>query len=109
MILAWCISLLLLCTSFITYLEHYIALRLRIVATMQISQEQFMAAEKSVLECEKSISPIFVLTENNCIIQLLGKNIWLISSKGKPIIQVHVLLDEKSGSITRLNWRQAYE
>jgi hypothetical protein len=77
--------------------------------TMRTSQRNFFAAEKSILECEKNISQITALVENNCFIQSVGKNIWLISSKQKPSIQIHVYLDEKTGIATRLNWRQSFE
>lgn len=109
MILAWVLSLLLLMSSLIAYLERMTALALIEVNTMKTSHRSFVAAEKSVMECEQNISQITALAENNCFIQSLGKNIWLISSKQKPSIQVHVYLDEKSGVATRLNWRQSFE
>lgn len=76
---------------------------------MRASQRHFIAAEKSVLECQQNISQITVLTENNCFIQSIGKNIWLISSKQKPSIEVHIYVDEKTGVATRLNWHQSFE
>lgn len=109
MILAWVLSLLLLLSSLITYLERMTALSMIETNTMRVSQRNFVAAEKSVLECQQNISQITALTENNCFIQSIGKNIWLISSKQKPGIQVHVYLDEKTGVATRLNWRQSFE
>ena len=80
--------------------------------TIELAQEQFMTAEKAVLECEADIIPLAVVaekSESNCVIQAAGKNQWLISSKAKPTIQVHVSVDETSGIVTRLNWRQAFE
>jgi hypothetical protein len=77
--------------------------------TIKTSHRSFVAAEKSVMECEQNISQITVLSENHCFIQSVGKNIWLISSKQKPSIQIHVYLDEKTGIATRLNWRQSFE
>ena len=109
MILAWILSLLLLLASLITYLERMTALGIIETNTMRTSQRNFFAAEKSILECEKNISQITALVENNCFIQSVGKNIWLISSKQKPSIQIHVYLDEKTGIATRLNWRQSFE
>lgn len=109
MILAWVLSLLLLLSSLIAYLERMTALSMIETNTMRVSQRNFVAAEKSVLECQQNISQITALTENNCFIQSIGKNIWLISSKQKPGIQVHVYLDEKTGVATRLNWRQSFE
>jgi hypothetical protein len=49
------------------------------------------------------------LSENYCFIQPISKNLWLIASKQKPTIQVHVVLDEQSGTTRRLNWRQSFE
>lgn len=109
MILAWVLSLLLLVSSLITYLERMTALSMIETSTMRASQRHFIAAEKSVLECQQNISQITMLTENNCFIQSIGKNIWLISSKQKPSIEVHIYVDEKTGVATRLNWRQSFE
>ena len=109
MILAWVLSLLLLVSSLITYLERMTAMSMIETSTMRTSQRHFIAAEKSVLECQQNISQITVLTENNCFIQSIGKNIWLISSKQKPSIEVHIYVDEKTGVATRLNWRQSFE
>ena len=109
MILAWVLSLLLLLSSLITYLERMTALTIIETSTMRTSQRNFVAAEKAILECEQNISQISALAENHCFIQSVGKNIWLISSKQKPSIQIHVYLDEKTGIATRLNWRQSFE
>lgn len=109
MILAWVLSLLLLVSSLISYLERMTALAMIETSTVRAAHRNFVAAEKSVIECEQNISQITVLAENHCFIQSAGKNIWLISSKQKPSIQVHVYLDEKTGIATRLNWRQSFE
>ena len=109
MILAWVISLLLLCSSLINYLEKLNALRIVEVKTMELAQKHFTAAEKAVLECEQSIFNIANLEENTCFIQSAGKNRWLISSKEKPAIQIGVVIDEKTGIATRFSWRQVFE
>jgi NRPS condensation-like uncharacterized protein len=109
MILAWVMSLLLLCSSLIMHLEGLSSLRIIEVNTMQLAKRNFIAAEKSVLECEKSVTNIAELKENNCFIQSVGKNRWLISSKEKPSIQIGVVIDEKTGTVTRVNWRQVFE
>ena len=109
MILAWVLSLLMLCSSLIVYLERMAALSIVELGTMTASRRGFIAAEKAVIECEKNISNISALTENACFIQPAGKNIWLITSKQKPGVQIHVFLDEKTGVATRLNWRQVFE
>ena len=76
---------------------------------MQQVKNHFIAAEKSVLECEKNLTNLSQLEANNCFIQAIGKNRWLISSKHKPAIQVGVVMDEKTGTATRINWRQVFE
>jgi hypothetical protein len=109
MILAWVISLLLLCASLVIHLERLTALRMIELKTIEIAQQHFIAAEKAVLDCENNLSTLSLLTENPCFIKSTSKGIWLITSKQKPAIQVHVALDEKSGVTTRLNWRQVFE
>jgi len=109
MILAWVISLLLLCTSLVIHLERLTALRMIELKTIEIAQQHFIAAEKAVLDCENNLATLSLLTENPCFIKSSSKGIWLITSKQKPAIQVHVALDEKSGVIRRLNWRQVFE
>jgi hypothetical protein len=109
MILAWVLSLLLLCTSLIVQLERLTALRVVEVKTLESAQHNFIAAEKAILGCEKNLSMLLELSESNCFIQPISKNIWLITSKQKPAIQVHVALDEQSGTTRRLNWRQVFE
>jgi hypothetical protein len=109
MILAWVLSLLLLCASLIVHLERLTALRIIEVKTIALAQQHFIAAEKAVLDCEQNLGTLSALTENNCFIRPISKNIWLITSKQRPAIQVTVVLDEKSGSATRFNWRQSFE
>ena len=109
MILAWVISLLMLCSSLVMYLEKLTTLRMIEVSTIELAQKHFMASEKSILDCQNNLSHLSQLQENACFIESVGKNQWRISSKTKPIIQVHVHLDEKSGLVTRLNWRQVFE
>ena len=109
MILAWVISLLLLCASLVVHLERLTALRIIEMKTIEIAQQNFMLAEKAVLDCENNLTTLSVLTENPCFIQPLSQNIWQITSKQNPAIQVHVALDEKSGTTTRINWRQVFE
>jgi hypothetical protein len=108
-ILAWVMSLLLLCSTLITYLERLSALRIIEVNTMQQAKQHFIAAEKAVLECEKNITNLTNLAEMNCFIQFVGKNRWLISSKEKPAIQIGVVIDEKTGIARRVHWRQVFE
>ena len=109
MILAWVISLLLLCSSLINYLEKLNALRIIEVKTIELAQKHFIAAEKAVLECEQNITNLAKLQQSACFVQSAGKNRWLISSKEKPAIQIGLVIDEKTGVATRFNWRQVFE
>ena len=109
MILAWVISLLLLCSSLISYIERLGALRIIEVITMTESQKKFIAAEKVVQECEENITTLTQAQSNLCFIQPAGNYRWLISSKEKPGVQIGVAVDEKTGIVTRLNWRQVFE
>jgi hypothetical protein len=79
------------------------------VKTLEDSQKNFIAAEKAILDCEQNLSMLSALSESHCFIQSISKNIWLITSKQKPAIQVHIILDEQSGTTRRLNWRQSFE
>lgn len=109
MILAWVISLLLLCSSLITYLERVSSLRIIEVNTLRLAKNQFIESEKEILDCEKNITTLTQLKENHCFIQSAGKNYWLITSKEKPAIQIGVVIDETTGVVTRINWRQVFE
>lgn len=109
MILAWVISLLLLCSTLVVHLERLTALRIIEVNTLKSAQSKFLAAEKSITQCEAHISNLSALTENACHIQSAGKNIWRITSKEKPAIEIHIHVDEKTGAVKRLNWRQIFE
>ncbi|WP_114639612.1 hypothetical protein [Polynucleobacter necessarius] len=109
MILAWVISLLLLCSSLLLYLERTTALRIFELATIEASQKNLMAAEQSVIECEKNLTNLSAIKVNDCFIESLGKNYWCITSKQTPAIEIHVVVDEKMNMVTRLNWRQAFE
>lgn len=109
MILAWVISLLLLCSTLVVHLERLTALRIIEVETIKAAQNKFIAAEKSITQCEAHISNLSALAENHCHIQSVGKNIWRITSKEKPAIEIHIHVDEKTGAVKRINWRQIFE
>jgi hypothetical protein len=109
LILAWVISLLLLCSSLISYIERLGALRIIEANTMRESQNKFIAAEKAVQECEENLTALSQAQSSLCFIQPAGNHRWLISSKEKPGIKISVVVDEKTGAVTRLNWRQIFE
>jgi hypothetical protein len=50
-----------------------------------------------------------VIENKVCHVQSSGKNLWLISTKGKPSIEVAILMDDKTHITTRLNWRQKFD
>jgi hypothetical protein len=109
MILAWVISLLLVCASLIMNLERWPTLKLMHVNSIRATQEQFMKSEQSVIECEQHILNLSNLQQSYCNIQTVGKNIWMISSIERPIIQIHIHVDENSNVATRINWRHVFE
>ncbi len=109
MILAWVISLLLLCSSLISYIERLGALRIIEVDTMSESQKKFIAAEKAIQECQENLTALSQEQSSLCFIQPAGNHRWLISSKEKLGIQIGIVVDEKTGAVTRLNWRQIFE
>ena len=109
MIIAWVLSVLVLCSSLIAYLERMTALEMISVHTLLESQKEFINAEKALSECEQYLSNITVLENNPCYIKFVGKNLWLLSTKQKPQLEVLVALDGDSGTATRLNWRQVFE
>jgi hypothetical protein len=108
-IIAWVLSLLTLLSSLIIHLERLAALEIVSANAYIESQKQFIAAEKTLLECEQKITNITALENPNCHIQSAGKNLWLLSSKGNPSLEALIFLDEKTNIATRLNWRQNFE
>lgn len=109
MIIAWVLSLLIFLSVLIIQLERLVALEVMSVNTYEEAQKKFIAAEQSLLECERHISNITALENPACHIQSAGKNLWLISSKSKPRLEALIFLDEKTNIATRLNWRQNFE
>ena len=108
-IIAWVISLLTLLSLLVMQLERLTSLEVISVNTYAEAQKGFIAAEQSLLECEKHLTNITALDSPTCYIQSAGKNLWLISSKSKPSLEILVFLDEKTNIATRLNWRQNFE
>ena len=108
-IIAWVLSLLTLLSMLVMQLERLAALEVMSVNTYAEAQKGFIAAEKALLECEQHLSNITVLVNPTCHIQSAGKNLWLISSKSKPSLEILIFLDAKTNIATRLNWRQNFE
>ena len=109
MVLAWVLSLLTLLSMLVIQLERLAALEVMGVNTYVEAQKEFIAAEKALLECEQHLSKITVIENPPCHIQSVGKNLWLLSSKSKPSLEILIFLDEKTNIATRLNWRQNFE
>ena len=109
MIIAWVLSLLTLLSMLVIQLERLAALEVMSINTYAGSQKEFIAAEKSLLECERQISNLAALDSATCSIQSAGKNLWLISSKSKPSLEILIFLDDQTHIATRLNWRQKFE
>ena len=109
LIIAWVLSILTLLSMLVIQLERLAALEIMSVNTYAESQKEFIAAEQSLIECEQHLSNIAVLADPACHIQSVGKNLWLISSKSKPSLEILIFLDEKTNIATRLNWRQNFE
>ena len=109
MVLAWVLSLLALLSMLVFQLERLAALEVMGVNTVVETQKRFIAAENVLLECEQHLSNITVLANPACHIQSVGKNLWLLSSKSKPSLEILIFLDEKTNIATRLNWRQNFE
>lgn len=109
MIIAWVLSLLTLLSMLVMQLERLAALEVMSVNTYAETQKGFIAAEKTLIECEQHLSNITVLANPTCHIQSVGKNLWLISSKSKPSLEALIFLDEKTNIATRINWRQKFE
>ena len=96
-------------STLITYLERLTALEIISVHTLKQTQDHFVAAENAVMECQNNLSSISAAQLKSCYLQSVGNNYWLISSKEKPIIEVLVFLDGKTGIVSRLIWRQGLE
>lgn len=109
MIIAWVISLLVLLATALGHLEHLLTLETIALGAIEQSHKQFIAAEKLLLDCEKRLSNIALIESDGCHIQSSGKNLWLISTKGKPSLEALVFMDDKTHIPTRLNWRQKFD
>jgi len=96
-------------STLITDLERLTALEIISVNTLMQTQDRFVAAENAVMECQNNLSSMSAAQLQACHLQSAGNNYWLISSKEKPTIEVLVFLNEKTGTVSRLNWRQDLE
>ncbi len=108
-IVAWVLSILTLLSMLVMQLERLAVLEVMSVNTSAEAQKAFIAAEQSLLECERHLSNVTALDSPTCYIQSSGKNLWLISSKSRPSLETLIFLDDKTHIATRLNWRQKFE
>lgn len=109
MIIAWVLSLLMLISSLIQILDRSVALELMRLDAITSAGRKLIESEKLLLECEQNLARSASLNHSDCHIQSAGKNLWLISTKDKPTIEILVFLDEKTKQATRINWRQEFE
>lgn len=109
MIIAWVLSLLMLISSLIQILDRSVALELMRLDAITSAGRKLIESEKLLLECQENLTRITSLNHSDCHTQSVAKNLWLISSKDKPTIEILVFLDEKTKQATRLNWRQEFE
>lgn len=109
MIIAWVLSLLVLLATALGHLERLLTLETIALSTFEQSHKQFIVAEKSLLDCEKRLSNVTLIESDGCHIQSSGKNLWLISTKGKSSLEALVFMDDKTHIAMRLNWRQKFD
>lgn len=109
MIIAWVLSLLLLLATMLMHLERLLTIELLAFNTYQQSASQFIASEKSLIECEKNLINMTIMENDLCHVRSVRKNLWLLSSKQKPHLEVLVFLDYETHLSTRLSWRQAFD
>ncbi len=109
MIIAWVLSLFMLISSLIQILERSVALELIRLNAVTSAGKKLIASEKLLLECEENLASIASLNHSHCHIQSVGKNLWLISTKESPTLEILVFLDDKNKQVTRINWRQKFE
>lgn len=109
MILIWVFSLILLGSSIIQQLTGMTSQSILELKSMTNAQERFIATERTIVECEKSLAFNTSIGDEICEIQLIGQHVWKITSKQKPGIEVHVYRHPESAEWQRLNWRQAFE
>ena len=93
----------------LVHLERLLTLELLAFNTYQQSASQFIASEKSLIEGEKNLTNMTIMENDVCHVRSVRKNLWLLSSKQKPNLEVLVFLDDKKHLATRLSWRQAFD
>lgn len=98
-----------LLSSLISSLERMSALEIMSGNTVVVSGQQFIAAEKALDSCESDFMNTANHANSPCYLQSAGKDLWLISTKENPRLEVLVHFDEKTGAVRRLNWRQQFE
>ena len=109
MILIWTFSLLLLGSSIIQHVTGMASQSIVELKSMTDAQEQFIATERAIVECEQSLALNTLTGDEICDIQSISQHVWKITSKQKPGIEVHVYRHPESTEWQRLNWRQIFE
>ena len=109
MILIWVFSLLLLGSSIIQQFTDMTSQSIVELKSLTDAQERFIAAERAIVECEKSLALNTLIGDGVCDIQSVSHHVWKITSKQKPGIEVHVYRHPEGTEWQRLNWRQTFE
>lgn len=109
MIIVWVLSLLALLTSLISGMERMTTLEMISNTAVVTSGKQFIAAEHALEKCQVEMMSIVHSANSPCHLQSVGKDLWLISTKENPRLEILVHLDEKTGAVRRLNWRQQFD
>lgn len=109
MVIAWVLSLLVLIASLLGHLEHLLALEMIAFNTFEQSAKRMIASEKTLVKCEQHLFNVASEIGDSCHIQSAGKNLWLISTKEKPSLEVLVFLDDRTHLTGRLSWRQKFD
>ncbi len=109
MIFIWVLSFIMLGSSIIQHFTGMTSQSIKELNGMSTSQKRFIAAEKAIVECEKSLALNISDNDDVCDIQLMSHRVLKITSKQKPGIEIHVYRDPESTVWQRLNWRQTFE
>jgi len=95
--------------SLVGYLQRMTSLEIVATQTIKSSQTDFIQAEEALLECEENISNMTVPPSQTCVVQSVGKQLWKISTSGRVVLESVVHLDDASGNLNRLSWRQVFK
>lgn len=132
MIIAWIISLIAIITTLVSHLEHSTALQMRLLVIEKAAHAAFVAAEKSLHQCEAQLNNAALLKALNthnastaCDVTVIDANatgelirITAVGSAASPkplypnlrpapqsTLESMVYRDKRDHTIKRLSWR----